>query len=73
MSATKVKSENPIKILLVNEIPLMGNVISAALEDEPDIHVVSSVTNIDEALKIVEENAVDVRACQHPASRSGRA
>ena len=60
MSATKVKPENPIKILLVNEIPLMGNVISAALEDEPDIHVVASITDIDEALKIVEENVVDV-------------
>ncbi len=60
MSATTVKPENPIKILLVNEIRLMGNVISAALEDEPDIHVVASVTDIDEALKIVEENAVDV-------------
>lgn len=60
MSATTVKTERPINILLVNEIRLMGNVITAALEDEPDIHVVASVTNIDEALKVVEENAVDV-------------
>ena len=60
MSATTVKPERPINILLVNEIRLMGNVITAALEDEPDIHVVASVTDIDEALKIVEENAVDV-------------
>ena len=60
MSATTVKPEHPINILLVNEIRLMGNVITAALEDEPDIHVVASVTDIDEALKIVEENAVDV-------------
>ena len=60
MSATTVKPERPINILLVNEIRLMGNVITAALEDEPDIHVIASVTNIDEALKIIEENAVDV-------------
>lgn len=60
MSATTVKTERPINILLVNEIRLMGNVIAAALEDEPDIHVVASVTNIDEALKIVEQKAVDV-------------
>jgi two-component system, NarL family, nitrate/nitrite response regulator NarL len=60
MSATTVKSEGSINILLVNEIRLMGNVISAALEDEPDIYVVASVTDIEEALKIVEENAVDV-------------
>jgi DNA-binding NarL/FixJ family response regulator len=60
MSVTTVKTERPIDILLVNEIRLMGNVIAAALEDEPDIHVVASVTNIDEALKIVKEKAVDV-------------
>jgi DNA-binding NarL/FixJ family response regulator len=60
MSATTVEPERPINILLVNEIRLMGNVITAVLEDEPDIHVVASVTNIDEALKIVKENAVDV-------------
>jgi two-component system, NarL family, nitrate/nitrite response regulator NarL len=60
MSVTTVKTERPINILLVNEIRLMGNVIAAALEDEPDIHVVASVTDIDEALKMVEENVVDV-------------
>ena len=60
MSATTIKSERLINILLVNEIRLMGNVISAALEDEPDIHVVASITDIEEALKIVEENVVDV-------------
>ena len=49
-----------IHILLVNEIRLMGNVITAALEDEPDIHVVGCVTNPEEALKIVQENRVDV-------------
>jgi len=38
----------------------MGNVITAALEDEPDIHVVGCVTNPEEALKIVQENRVDV-------------
>lgn len=54
------KSERPINILLVNEIRLMGNVITAALEDEPDIHVVASITNIDEALRIIEEHTVDV-------------
>ncbi|MGB7875759.1 MAG: response regulator transcription factor [Anaerolineales bacterium] len=50
----------PINILLVNEIPLMGNVIAAALEDEPDINVVGRVTNVDDALKLVQENDVDV-------------
>ena len=50
----------PISILLVNEIPLMGNVIAAALEDEPDIIVAGRVTNVDDALKLVQEKDVDV-------------
>jgi DNA-binding NarL/FixJ family response regulator len=50
----------PIHILLVNEFPLIGNVIVAALEDEPDIHVVGNVTTPEQALKIVQENLVDV-------------
>jgi len=50
----------PINILLVNEIPLMGNVIAAALEDEPDIKVVGRATNVDDALKLVREESVDV-------------
>ena len=54
------KSAGPIKILLVNEIQLMGNVIAAALEDEPDIRVVARATNIDDALKLVQEKDVDV-------------
>ena len=33
----KNKFDNPIYLLIVNEIRLMGNVIVAALEDEPDI------------------------------------
>src|SRR6187200_1703739 len=56
----KNKLENPIKLLLVNEIRLMGNVIVAALEDEPDIDVVACVTTYDEALEVVQERDVDV-------------
>ena len=52
--------ERPINLLLVNESGLIGNVISAALEDEPDIKVVASVTNADEALKVVQEQNIDV-------------
>ena len=54
------KSVRPIRILLVNEILLMGNVIAAALEDEPDIIVVGRVTNVEDALKLVQEKDVDV-------------
>jgi len=52
--------ERQINLLLVNEIRLMGNVIAAALEDEPDIHVIACVTNMDDAMKIVQEKDVDV-------------
>jgi DNA-binding NarL/FixJ family response regulator len=38
----------------------MGNVIASALEDEPDIRVVGRVTNVDDALKLVQEIDVDV-------------
>lgn len=56
----KNKLDRPINLLLVNEIRLMGNVIVAALEDEPDIHVVACVTTFDEAIRVVREMDVDV-------------
>ena len=49
-----------INLLLVNETLLMGNVIAAALEGEPDINIVGCVVSIDEALDIVREKEVDV-------------
>ena len=60
MSEVTDNSMRPIRILLVNEIRLMGNVIAAALEDEPDIHVVARVTNMEEALKVIQEKEVDI-------------
>lgn len=57
MSST---SERPIHLLLVNESGLIGNVIRAALEDEPDLKVVASVTSAEAALKIVREQTIDV-------------
>lgn len=60
MSSLNDKATRPINILLVNEIRLMGNVIASALEDEPDIRVVGRVTNVDDALKLVQEIDVDV-------------
>jgi two-component system NarL family response regulator len=60
MSSSNEKPTRPINILLVNEIQLMGNVIASALEDEPDIKVVGRVTNVDDAMKLVQEIDVDV-------------
>jgi DNA-binding NarL/FixJ family response regulator len=49
-----------IHVLLVNEIRLMCNVITAALEDEPDIRVVGCATSIDEALEKLAREEIDV-------------
>lgn len=56
----KNKFDGSINLLLVNEIRLMGNVIVAALEDEPDINVVACVTTYEEAVQIVREREIDV-------------
>jgi len=60
MSESPGQSIRPINLLLVNESKLIGNVISAALEDEPDIRVAASVTSMEEALKAVQEQNIDV-------------
>jgi DNA-binding NarL/FixJ family response regulator len=39
-----------IRVLLANEIPLIGNVLAAVLEDEYDIDVVASVDSMEEAV-----------------------
>ncbi len=58
---TKTTNHNsPIRILLVNEIKLMGNVIAAALEDEVDLQVVDCVTSMEDALHVVQETEIDV-------------
>jgi two-component system, NarL family, response regulator LiaR len=49
-----------IRILLVNEIQLISNVIAVALEDEPDIKVVGQATSVDDALAFIINNDVDV-------------
>jgi DNA-binding NarL/FixJ family response regulator len=49
-----------IRILLVNEIQLISNVIAVALEDEPDIQVVGQATSVDEALAFIINNDIDV-------------
>lgn len=56
----KNKFDHPINLLIVNEIRLMGNVIVAALEDEPDINVAACVTTYEEAIQVIREKEVDV-------------
>jgi DNA-binding NarL/FixJ family response regulator len=49
-----------IKILLVNETRLISNILSAAIEDEQDLKVVGSATNVEEALRRMQQTEVDV-------------
>lgn len=43
--------ETMIRVLLVNQIRLLSNVMAAVLEEEPDMEVVGYATSLDEALK----------------------
>lgn len=47
-----------IRVLLVNEMRLVGNVIASVLEDESDIEVVGRAASVDEALALATESDV---------------
>jgi DNA-binding NarL/FixJ family response regulator len=49
-----------IKVLVVHEFPLMCNIISSVLDDEPDIQVIGFATSVDEALERVRLENVDI-------------
>jgi DNA-binding NarL/FixJ family response regulator len=55
-----------IRVLLVNEIPLMCNVIASVLEDEPDIEVAGRATSVDEALDQAPECDIVLVSTQLP-------
>ena len=49
-----------IRVLLVYEFQLMGNIIAEVLEDEPDIEVIGSVTTPQSAMAKVANEDVDI-------------
>lgn len=51
---------DPIKVLLVIEFPLIGNIFASVLEDEPDIKVAASVASLQEALAFIQGQEADV-------------
>lgn len=51
---------NPIKVLLVIEVPLIGNIFASVLEDEPDLRVTASVASSQEALAFIQEQGADI-------------
>lgn len=49
-----------IRVLLVNEFELMGNIITEVLEDEPDIEVIGCVTTPQDALAAISNEDLDM-------------
>lgn len=49
-----------IRVLLVNEIPLLANVIADVLNDELDITVVETVENVQQALAHIQDDGIDI-------------
>ena len=49
-----------IRLLLVHNVPLMCNLIAAALEDERDIVIVGCATTVEEAVHKMEQPQVDI-------------
>ncbi len=51
---------NPIKVLLVIEVPLIGSIFASVLEEEPDIQVVGCVTTLQEALRFMQQREAHI-------------
>jgi DNA-binding NarL/FixJ family response regulator len=51
---------NPIKVLLVIEVPLIGSIFASVLEDESDIRVPASVASLQEALAFIQVQEADI-------------
>jgi DNA-binding NarL/FixJ family response regulator len=51
---------DPMKVLLVIEVRLIGNLFSSVLEEEQGIRIAGCVTNVDEALQFVQRQQVDI-------------
>ena len=51
---------HPIKVLLVIEVPLIGNIFASVLEDEADLRVVGCVTSAQDALVFLQGQQVDI-------------
>lgn len=60
MTQMKEAQDYEIRILLVNDIQLISNVIAASLEDEPDITIVDCVSSAEDALRSIQEQEIDV-------------
>lgn len=51
---------NPMKVLLVIEVPLIGNIFASVLDEEPDIEVAGCVHSLQDALTFLQQREVDI-------------
>lgn len=51
---------NPMKVLLVIEVPLIGNIFASVLEDEPDMEVAGCVASLEDALTFLQQHEVQI-------------
>ena len=51
---------NPIKVLLVIDLPLIGNIFASVLDDEPDMKIIGCVDSVQDALAHIEAQEVNV-------------
>src|SRR6266540_1603661 len=51
---------DPIKVLLVIEVRLIGNIFTSVLEDESDIKVTGCVATLEDALAFIQTREVDI-------------
>jgi two-component system nitrate/nitrite response regulator NarL len=59
-SRSRTDRQAMINVLVVQETRLMGNIIASVLDDEADIAVVGTVTDVDEAFEKARSDQVDV-------------
>ena len=49
-----------IRVALINDFPLINNLIVASLEDEPDIQIVKTIDPSDNMIRTIEEQDIDI-------------
>lgn len=51
---------NPIKVLLVNDVRLIGNLFASVLEDESDMEVIGCFSTLTDSLEFINAQKVDI-------------
>ena len=51
---------NPIKVLLINDVRLIGNLFASVLEDEPDMEVLGYLSTLEDSVEYMKTQKADV-------------